>query len=245
MRELCRLGLLAVVSLGAGLACSSRELLWRVVRTYPGCVYFAEVRAPLVALTIDDGPDSVTTPVLLDVLAAHAARATFFLISSRVVGNEAVVARMVREGHELGNHLTRDEPSIKLPPEAFAAALQEADSVLSWFAEVRWFRPGSGWYNASMLAAARKQGLRCALGSVYPLDAALPWTWLATQYILANVKPGDIIILHDGNGRGHRTAQTLRRILPALRKRGFRVVTLSELLAAEERESGRDGNKTF
>ena len=196
----------------------------------PQVVYFVETDEPVVALTLDDGPDGVTTPKILDVLARYDAHATFFLITSRVPGNENVVQRIVAEGHELANHLAADEPSILLAPSDFEAQLQEADDVLTEFSDVHWFRPGSGWYNRTMLSILGEHGYRCALGSVHPFDPQIPSAWFATRYILSNVRPGSIIILHDYEKRGERTATALATILPELNKRGCRVVTLSKLL---------------
>ncbi len=193
-------------------------------------LYFIETEESLVALTIDDGPDPETTPSILQLLARHHARATFFLISDRVDGNAALVRRAVAEGHELGNHLTRDEPSIALSSDEFAEALREAHATLARFAPVRWVRPGSGWYDREMLSIIAAHGYRAALGSVYPYDALIPSSRFAAQHVLRKVRPGSIIILHDGGARGARTAQTLEAILPELARRGLQVVTLSELI---------------
>jgi len=201
-----------------------------LARRSPQVVYFVETQEPVVALTIDDGPDSVATPKILDILKQHDARATFFLLSSRIPENEVVVARIVGESHELANHLTTDEPSITLSPSDFERQLLETHDALSSFSDVRWFRPGSGWYNAEMLAILRKHDYRCALGSVYPFDPQIPSSWFAAHYVLWNVKPGSIIVLHDYEARGERTVSALATILPELDRRGFRVVTLSELL---------------
>jgi peptidoglycan/xylan/chitin deacetylase (PgdA/CDA1 family) len=188
----------------------------------------------VVALTVDDGPDSATTPAILDVLSEHQARATFFLISERVTGNEHLVRRMVEEGHELANHMTREEPTILLGNAGFAKELRAADSVLSVFAEAHWLRPGSGWLSEDMLSTAESQGYKVALGSVYPFDATIPSSWFASEFILWRVRPGAVIVLHDHRGRGERTATTLDRVLPELAARGFKVVTLSELVALED-----------
>jgi len=230
-RVLWLLGLLAIVAAGGiGLLFAPRWLVPFIAVRGARCTYFGPTTEPSIALTIDDGPDARTTPRVVDLLASHGARATFFLISSRIAGNEDQVRAMVRNGNELGNHLTRDEPSIRLSPVEFEAALQEADAVLRQFGPVRWVRPGGGWYNARMVAAIEKHGFGCALGSVYPYDASLPSVAFATTYILAHVRPGAIVVLHDGGDRGVRTAAILERVLPALRARGYRAVTLSELV---------------
>jgi peptidoglycan/xylan/chitin deacetylase (PgdA/CDA1 family) len=80
-----------------------------------------------------------------------------------------------------------------------------------------------------MVATIERAGYRCALGSIYPFDAQVPSPAFASAFILANVRDGAVIVLHDGAARGHRTAKTLQRVLPALRTRGYRVVSLSEL----------------
>lgn len=196
----------------------------------PRVLYRAEVPANRrVALTIDDSPDPRTTPRILDVLKRHEASATFFLIAGRVAGSEATVQRIVAEGHEIGNHMVADRPSIDLEPAHFERRLGQAHEILSRWQSPEWFRPGSGWYDEAMIEAVERQGYRMALGRIYPLDAAVAAPELAARYILWRAEPGEIIILHDAGWRGRNTAQILERILPALEKRGFQVVTLSEL----------------
>ena len=198
---------------------------------FPGCLYAVETGAPVVALTIDDGPDSSTTLELLRVLERNAAHATFFLISGNVPGNDSVVQAMVEQGHEIGNHFTRDEPSIGLSPAAFDSALVSAGRTLSAFGPVRWGRPGGGRYDQRMVATMQRRGYQCALGSLYPYDAELSSSRLSSTFVLAHARPGAIIVLHDGGDRGRRTIAVLNRVLPELARRGLRVVTLSELTA--------------
>jgi len=205
-----------------------RWLVAQIAKRAPGCLYAIHTPERAVALTIDDGP-ATETGEILRVLRENDARATFFLISSRVAGREATVIEILGQGHEIGHHMTRDEPSIRLSPEAFDAAVAEAGTVLSRFAPVRWLRPGSGWYTRRMVATVERAGYWCALGSIYPFDAQLPSSTFASAFILANIRPGAVIVLHDGVARGRRTAKTLQRVLPALRTRGYRVVTLSTL----------------
>jgi peptidoglycan-N-acetylglucosamine deacetylase len=102
--------------------------------------------------------------------------------------------------------------------------------LLAPLAPLRWARPGSGWYSRETVAALSRQGYGCALGSVYPWDATIPSSAFASWHILRNVRPGAIIVLHDAGSRGRRTLNTLSTVLPELRRRGYRVVTLSELV---------------
>jgi peptidoglycan/xylan/chitin deacetylase (PgdA/CDA1 family) len=227
-------GALAALSAAAAvLLLQPHWLIELLARRSPRVLYFVETNEPLVTLTFDDGPDPHTTPRILDLLERYEARATFFLISDRVQGYEGLVREMVEAGHELGNHMTRDRPSVRLSSAEFEAALIEADSVLSRFAEVEWFRPGGGRYDDALLSIIEKHGYRCALGSVYPYDSAIPFSTFAAHRILRKTRPGSVIILHDNGARGRRTADVLERILPELRGRGLRVVTLSELVTAD------------
>jgi peptidoglycan/xylan/chitin deacetylase (PgdA/CDA1 family) len=221
-----------LLTLGALFWTAPPWMLDQAARLHPGCLYRVTTREPLVALTLDDGPDPAATSLILEQLRRHAARATFFLIGSRVSGHEDVVRRIVAEGHELGNHLMDDLPSIGLSPDEFASDLERAGQVLAPYGPVRWARPGSGWYSPAMVATIERAGYRCALGSVYPLDASIPSAAFASRYIRRNVRPGAIVILHDHGARGRRTARVLERVLPELRRRGYRVVSLSELVAA-------------
>lgn len=201
----------------------------------PNVFFYAETTERVVALTIDDAPDTTTTSAILDILAEQQVPATFFVIGDRIDGSEALLRRAVAEGHELGNHLMRDEPSAALPLEDFEAQLLATDSLLRAFAPVAWFRPGSGWYTRAMTARALRCGYRCALGSVYPFDAQIPIQRFLTWDILKMTRPGSVIILHDGPERGTRTATVLRIVLPELKRRGYRFVTLSQLARLDRR----------
>jgi len=230
------------LALGVGLAAAGCTRAWRtadlMVGRHPDVVYDIPTDAPLVALTLDDGPDPFGTPALLDVLARHGATATFFLLGERAAGHEALVEQIVGAGHEIGNHGMHDVPALDLPPAAFTRDLQEAHRELAAFqTELRWYRPGSAWYDDAMVESARRHGYTLALGSIYPFDAPLDGTSFASWWLRTDAEPGDIIVLHDGPERGLRAAEILDIVLPDLAVRGMRGVTLSELLAARQPRS--------
>jgi peptidoglycan/xylan/chitin deacetylase (PgdA/CDA1 family) len=222
---------LAGLSLISILFFQPRWILSLIASIVPGAVYFTKTDKPIIALTIDDGPDAVATPKILEILQRYQARATFFVISDRVKGNESVIREIVNQGHELGNHLTEDKPSIQLSPKEFETELLEADRIIAKFAKPCWLRPGGGWYNTTIVKTARQHGYRVALGSIFPFDTHIPSSWFASTQILCNAHPGSIIILHDSGLWGERTALTLSRALPKLSQKGYQVVTLSELYA--------------
>lgn len=228
LRSLLLAGAVVLVA-GAGLWWFSPELARWIDGRQPAVVFGAETDRRAVALTVDDAPTPATSEIL-DVLDRHGARATFFVLGGRVPGREDVLRRAVAAGHELGNHMMEDRPTWRLPPGELEPRMREAGRILGRFDTVRWLRPGGGWYDGDVVRAARRSGYRVALGTVYPFDVWLPWPALVAGFARWKARPGDVLVLHDGPGRGRRTAQVLERLLPALRERGIRVVTLSELV---------------
>ena len=227
---LCALVLVALIRPGP-------VIRW-LARRHPDILFHLETEEPLVALTIDDSPHPTLTPRILDVLAEHNAHATFFLIGERIPGNEAIVRRIVDEGHELGNHLMTNAPSIRLSPAEFERQLQQTHALLAPYGSVQWFRPGSGWYSRRMLDQLRTHGYKCALGSAYAYDPQIRSAWYVSRHILHNTHTGSVIVLHDGTASGARTVVVLRHVLPQLQRRGYRVVTLSELAGSNEKHCG-------
>jgi peptidoglycan-N-acetylglucosamine deacetylase len=201
-------------------------------RRFPDVLFQQANAGPLVALTFDDSPHATSTPRILDVLAAHDARATFFMIGEYVAGNEEIVRRLIAGGHEVGNHMLSDAPSARLPAAEFERQLLQTHEILAPFGPVRWFRPGHTRFNRRMLDQIHCHGYRCAMASTYAYEFLPISAPYAAQHILLNIRPGGVIILHDGPADQERTVAALERILPALRRRGYRVVTLSELAAA-------------
>ncbi|GAA4788341.1 hypothetical protein GCM10023200_23480 [Actinomycetospora chlora] len=194
-----------------------------------GRVLFAvPTRAPHYALTVDDGPDPATTPGLLDALRRHGAHATFFVLGERVRRHPDLAARIVAEGHELGNHTWRDEPTWSLAPDAFRERLRAAQEELTVHGSVRWFRPGSGWPTPDHLAIARAEGLRCALGSAVAIAGAGAGTAGSGRWLAAVVHRGAVVVLHEGPQRA-RVPATVDDLLARTARRGLTAVTLTEL----------------
>ncbi|KAK3366959.1 hypothetical protein B0T24DRAFT_533872 [Lasiosphaeria ovina] len=90
-----------------------------------------------------------------------------------------------------------------------------------------YYRPGSGFFSARMRALMRKLGRRIVLGSIYPHDAQIGYWWVNAKHILSMLSPGGIIICHD---RRSWTVPMLQKVLPEMQRRGYRAVTLTELL---------------
>jgi len=223
--------------------CQQLEPRWLINRlpgSYPEVTYYFPTDARVIALTIDDGPDPVATPALLEVLEKHNARATFFLISDRMEQHPELVNSIVAGGHELGNHMTEDEASVRLAASEFVTKLDRAAEVIEEFLpdtqpsaehaeRPLWFRPGHARYNAEMKTELGKRGYRIALASMIPFDARLKAPRLLASYIKRTIEPGSVVVLHSVGERGLRAARSLELLLPALTRRDYRVGTLSDV----------------
>lgn len=217
--------------------------MYRLVRTatrlLPGdAVFTVDTAEPVAALTFDDGPHPDTTPGLLDVLRAHGARATFFVTGEHALAYPDLVARIVAEGHELGNHLMRDEPSVRLPAAEFRRQLGAVTTLLARYGPVRWFRPGSGWYTPRMLRDAARLGLRCVLGTVAVSNDGGPDDGLLAGRVLRRIHAGSVAVLHEGTPRRRGVAATTSEVLAGLDRRGMRAVTVTGLVAAATGPAG-------
>lgn len=196
---------------------------------YPEVVYFVPTKQQAIALTIDDGVDPATTPKILDVLKAHRVTATFFIVTNSLPGQQSLVQRLLREGHELGHHMTEDRVTVKLDDQELTRRFNYAADRLEGLAHINWFRPGSGRYDKRMLKLVRERGYRIAMASVAPLDTMVANPRRVSNYINWMVEPGSIIVLHDVGARGQRTASTLESLLPRLLARNYKVMSLSQL----------------
>jgi peptidoglycan/xylan/chitin deacetylase (PgdA/CDA1 family) len=168
-----------------------------------------------VALTFDDGPNPAATPQLLEVLARHGVRATFFCIGGFVREHPALTREIVAAGHLIGNH-TMSHPRLSVEPAArVRQELADCNAVLEEItgAAVRYFRPPFGARRPMVLRAARELGLTPVMWNVTAYD----WKPIGADGILANVDAGiarnrrrgrgSNLLLHDG---GHRTVGSER-----------------------------------
>jgi peptidoglycan/xylan/chitin deacetylase (PgdA/CDA1 family) len=197
---------------------------------------------PRVALTFDDGPGDWTEPIL-DVLATHEARATFFVIGSIAQQRANVLRRIADAGHEIGNHtwshprLARDCDDERVHDE-----LERTNVLLAELlgAPPRRFRAPRYDVDGRVIAIARRLGLEHTPSHVTPpdWDRRFKSGFIATL-VLQQVRPGTIVGLHDGlpprktasEASRQATVEALATIVPRLRQRGFECVTVATLLS--------------
>ncbi|MFE2722228.1 polysaccharide deacetylase family protein [Kitasatospora sp. NPDC059327] len=193
--------------------------------------------APLVALTFDDGPHPRYTPQVLDVLARYAAPATFFCIGLHALAHPAVVRRISAEGHALGNHSWSHAYLPDLGPAGLADQLGFTADALTHAAgggprPPRWLRPPYGGRSPELLHTVAGLGLTTVLWDVDARDWSRPGPEAITERVLSQVRPGSVVLMHDGGGDRSQTVAALPAVITGLRDRGYRVVGLEELLAA-------------
>ncbi|OIK12080.1 chitooligosaccharide deacetylase [Bacillus sp. MUM 116] len=191
----------------------------------------------LVALTFDDGPHPYFTPQILDILAKHDAKATFFVAGNKVVRFPDLLKREVKEGHEIANHtfhhIYGNITSAKLSSE-----LEETDKMIKKFTGLKpsLYRPVGGFYNDVIINTALKNGKTVVLWSwdQDSRDWANPPANQMCSYIKKGIRPGNIILFHDWHGSEYTqtcsTVKALDNILDFLDKKGYKSVTVSELL---------------
>ncbi|MBV9280734.1 MAG: polysaccharide deacetylase family protein [Chloroflexi bacterium] len=184
----------------------------------------------VVALTFDDGP-SPFTPSVLAVLQRFGAHATFFLVGRQIALYPAFVRAEIAAGDEIGNHTYTHPDLLWLPSSLVLSQLAQTQAAARAAGGVtpHWFRPPYGAVDLRVAQLASSLGLRTILWSVDPRDWARPGVGFIVTRVLAGVRPGSVIIMHDGGGDRSETVLALSSILAALKARGYQSVTLDTL----------------
>ena len=180
-------------------------------------------REKVLFLTFDDGPDPEHTPPVLDLLKAHDATATFFLIGNRIDDHPEVVRRIVEEGHELGNHSWSHPFMSDLPIEGQMDEIARTDASLSAYdgRATHPFRPPCGVLPRNLLTRFARIGRTVAFWSYDSHDyERLPAATLIAQVRADPPKAGDVVLMHDDNAD---TVELLAGLLPEWRAQGYAV----------------------
>jgi peptidoglycan/xylan/chitin deacetylase (PgdA/CDA1 family) len=183
-----------------------------------------------VAIGFDDGP-APDTAAFVRMLERARAPATFFLIGEQVRASyRATLLRELRDGDALGDHTFTHPDLLRSAgvPGQLRSTLAAIRAVTGY--EPCVFRPPYGAYDQAVVETARSLGLATVLWNVDPTDWALPGTAAIEQRVLAQVQRGSIIISHDGGGPRRQTLAAYPAIIAALRARGYRIVTIPQLL---------------
>jgi peptidoglycan/xylan/chitin deacetylase (PgdA/CDA1 family) len=190
-----------------------------------------------VCLTFDDGPDPVTTPEILLALSQSGARATFFLLGKNAEAYPELTARIVSEGHEVGEHSYSHMNPFLTGPTTYLRDLNRGRRILASRTEVRGhalFRPPWGKLNAGTLIYIILHRRRVILWDLDPKDYATGSSQTIAEFVTEHIRSGQILLLHDGRYRKggplNGTPAAVRMILKEIGRRGLSAVTVSEIL---------------
>lgn len=196
-----------------------------------------------IALTFDDGPDTRYTPLLLDLLYKNGVKATFFLVTDKVLKNKDIFNRIINEGHTVGLHsLYHRSAWLSFPWHVyydFRKSLELFDNIGF---NIKLFRPPWGTFNLLTQHYADMHGLKTILWTFNTNDwsPVIPIRDIKHK-LLKNIKPGSIILFHDSSkvkGVPDKTIAVLAEIIPCLKEDGYEFVTLDKIGGKNE-----EGNK--
>ncbi|HTZ88039.1 MAG TPA: polysaccharide deacetylase family protein [Solirubrobacteraceae bacterium] len=221
-----------IAPIAGGSAPIPHDRLYRIVgcRSHGGSIYRNGPARHEVAIGFDDGPYP-DTPAFVRMLERSHATGTFFMIGRQVTSTyRETMLHELRAGDVLGDHtFTHPDMTRSSDPRG---ELERTLAVIR--AQTGYtpcvFRPPYGDVNAKVIRIASSLGLATVGWDVDPSDYAQPGTATIVHRVLAQVKPGAIIISHDGGGPRGQTLAAYPRIIAALHRRGYRVVTIPQLL---------------
>jgi peptidoglycan/xylan/chitin deacetylase (PgdA/CDA1 family) len=197
------LGVAACAGVAAGVYAYAS--MWPDSRLF-GAALTAPARPGELALTFDDGPNSAWTPKLLDILASHEVRATFFLLGGRAKAEPELVQRTAAAGHVIGNH-SWDHPNMaRSSPEVIREQLRRTQGMLEQITgtAVKFFRPPYGAWRPAVFRIAREMGLKVVLWNAMTLDWSDPSADRIAQRLTERIERlrqmgrAANIVLHDG-----------------------------------------------
>jgi len=197
-----------------------------------------------VALTFDDGPNPPYTSQILDVLQLYDVKATFFIVGKNALANPDLVRLEVAEGHEVADHsYTHHWYSAFI--DVKGSDLRRGEQAIEAVTGVRprLYRPPYGLHTPWQLWDSRREGLLPVTWSVEAGDPKQPPPEVIAQRVLARARPGSIILLHDGAEARQgvdrsSTVKALPEIITTLETRGYRFVTISELISRQGKNQG-------
>jgi peptidoglycan-N-acetylglucosamine deacetylase len=212
---------------------------------FPQTGFFLPVTAcgtsgkPAVAITFDDGPDPLTTPLLLQLLAKYGVKATFFVVGAKAEKHPHLIKDILFSGHSIGNHTFTHDVMIMLKSEKkLSREIASTQTLLKGFGIIPFaFRPPAGIVNPRLGRILEKQNLFCVHYSCRGLDAGNRRIKNLSKKILKKIRKDDILLLHDvrppHNSRGTQISAWLKeidRMLTGIPEKGLCILPLSDII---------------
>ncbi|MEY2545584.1 MAG: hypothetical protein QOG48_701 [Verrucomicrobiota bacterium] len=197
---------------------------------------YIHVDGPYIAMTFDDGPSEKLTPKLLDLLAKHHMKATFFVLGENVAEHPDIVTRAAKEGHEIGNHSWSHPNFAKLSDESIRSQLRRTDDAIKSAIgkSPTLFRPPYGSISPRQKRWIHDEfGYEIAMWDVDPYDWKRPGPTVVTNRIVKLTRAGSVVLSHDIHPG---TIDAMPATFDELEAKGFKFVTMSELISMETPE---------
>ncbi|MEM1395723.1 MAG: polysaccharide deacetylase family protein [Cyanobacteria bacterium P01_D01_bin.116] len=190
----------------------------------------------LIALTFDDGPWPGYTAQILEILKKNDIKATFFVVGQALDNNRELGKRIVTEGHIIANH-TWNHPYRYFNKQAAALEIDRTADLIyeTTGTKTTLFRPPGGILHNGLANYAKSKGYTVIMWSADSIDYALPSPPTLVSRVVRQSTPGGIVLLHDGGGPRKNTVAALPSMISKLRDKGYRFVTIPELLEHEEK----------
>ncbi|MED0679854.1 polysaccharide deacetylase family protein [Aneurinibacillus thermoaerophilus] len=204
-------------------------------------LYHVSIKEKLIAFTFDDGPHPVYTRKILKILDKYHAKGTFFITGQRAQTYSSIVREMNEQGHEIGNH-TFSHPSMrKITSLQLQEEIQKTDDIIHSLTGDYpiFFRPPGGVQNTVVRDAAKKKNHIIVIWSKHQdtKDWSNPGIEKMVKQVTQHAQPGQIVLMHDSGFNRTQTVKALEKILAILSKKGYKFVTVSELLHQSVKES--------
>ena len=215
----------------------------QAILTRRGTIYRVKTAGKKVALTFDDGPSPVWTPLILDALKKVNVKATFFMIGHHVKEYPDVARRVAAEGHEIGNHSYAHTVLVYYTSEELEEDVKYTELVIKEITgqTTTCFRPPKALITKREKEKIKSIGYKTVLWSLNSKDWVTFDHKYIVKYILHNIRNGDIILFHDSGsvfgregGDRSQTVSAIPLLVEKLRERGFHFVTIDELIKESE-----------
>lgn len=204
------------------------------------CIVMTKNIAPangekLVALTFDDGPAATYTEAYLDILAEHNAKATFFNLSPNQSENPQIAQKLAESGNQIMSHTNQHLQLSTLGKDELLSEINTARETIREVSGVDTtvIRPPYGDFSNNCWLLSGGAISATVIWNQDSLDWQLPGSDAIVANALANVQPGSIILMHDGGGDRSQDVEALPQIIESLQSDGYKLVTVSELMASD------------
>lgn len=224
------------------IAANSGMDVWAEVPYYSReCVFSSHINEEnKIALTFDDGPHPVYTPLILDILKEYGVQATFFVIGENAERYPDLIRRILAEGHEIGNHTYLHKNLKEHTMDCVCHEIVQTEETILRISEQRTkiLRPPGGLYDTHVCDAAEILDYDIILWTLDTLDWKHPTPDEIVKNISTNIKSGDIILCHDFiGGAPSPTPEAMRKVIPLLLDKGYCFVSVSSLIHSTPGES--------